>query len=504
MALYSLHEPEKLPKTLPNYDVLIIGTGAGGGVAADRLSKKGLKVAVIEMGPGKKTKDFVLEESKAYENLYQEAAGRKTLDGTINILQGRTLGGGTTVNWTSSFRTPELTLQYWEEKLGIKFSTDMEDFFDEAERIINVKPWDIEPNRNNSLLEEGCKRLGYSFGSIKRNVKNCQNLGYCGFGCPVGAKQSSLVTTLKAAESRGADIFCDAFAFKFLHTGKKITSLVLTGRENKFRLKIDAKKIILAAGAIGSPALMMRSNLPDPYKLLGKRTFLHPVTISGGIYKEQVEPYYGAPQTIYSDHFIPKELEEKFPGFKLEVPPIHPVLIGTSLPFYGKTHREFMEKLPNLQAIIALQRDGFHPDSPGGEVQLSSNGMAVLDYKTTPYVEEGFRKAILKMGEIQFAAGAKEVMPLHKRATRCKTFGELKKQVESLSMSPFSLKVVSAHVMGGCPMAKEESQGVVGEDGRHFQVENLWVMDGSLFPTSIGTNPMISIMAQSLRMLRQF
>lgn len=504
MALYSLHQMDSLPSSLPEYDVLIIGSGAGGGVAADRLSQRGLRVALIEMGPGKKTKDFVLKESAAYENLYQEAAGRKTKLGNIGILQGRTLGGGTTVNWTSSFRTPDLTLQYWEDQLGLKSPSEMESFFEEAENLINVKPWDIEPNLNNSLLADGLKKLGYPFGTIKRNVKNCQNLGYCGFGCPVGAKQSSLVTTLKAAEERGTDIFCDAFAYKLLTKGNKVSSLVVTGRENQVRLNIRAKKVIVSGGAIGTPALLMRSLLPDPYNLVGKRTFIHPVTISGAIYNDKVEPYYGAPQTIYSDHFLPKTLEEKTPGFKLEVPPIHPLLISTSLPFYGEAHRDFMKELPHLQAIIALQRDGFHPESPGGKVELSSHGLAVLDYQTTTYMEEGFRKAMLTMGEIQFAAGAKEVLPLHKKAKKVKNFNELKKQIQSLSMNPFSLKMVSAHVMGGCPMGKNPESSVVSEEGRHHQIENLWVMDGSLFPTSIGTNPMISIIAQALRMLRNF
>lgn len=496
-----------IPKSLPTYDVIIVGSGAGGGITAQKLSEKGLKVALIEMGPGKRTKDFILDEGVAYESLYQEAAGRKTADGAITILQGRTLGGGTTVNWTSSFRTPEVTLKTWKDRYGLTEAVPevMEGYFAEAEKLISVSEWDVEPNMNNLLLEEGLKKLGFDSARIRRNVSGCQNLGFCGFGCPVGAKQSALVTTIPKAEAKGADVFCDAFAYKLLIQRDVVQSLVVVGRENsKNRLILKAKKFILSAGAIGTPALLKRSQSPDPSKILGKRTFIHPVVISGAIYEDKVEPYYGAPQTVYSDHFMVKELEEKRPGFKLEVPPIHPVLIGTSLPFYGKTHREMMESLPHLQAIIALQRDGFHEQSKGGEVIINSSGLPVLNYETTSYMQEGFRAALERMGEIQFAAGAKEVMPLHKSAYRCRNFSEYKKLVKDLSMSPHALKVVSAHVMGGAPMSNDKKRGVVDEHGKHHHLENVWVVDGSVFPTSVGTNPMVSILAQALRIIRRF
>ena len=510
MAVFSLKANSYQAKDFPEYDVIIIGSGSGGGLAAAEMAKKGYRVALIEMGANLRTKDFKLDESFAYQNLYQEAAGRKTKDGLITVLQGKALGGGTTVNWTSSFRTPDLTLKYWEEHFGLKEAKPevMKPYFEQVEKIIDVTDWEIEPNRNNSLLAEGLKSLGHSYGLIRRNVKSCQNLGYCGFGCPVGAKQSGLLTTIKEAELFGADIFCDAFVQKIAFSKKKLKNLahqiLIDNSSFGIPLKLRAKTFILSAGAIGTPAIMKRSGFPDPYDLVGKRTFLHPVVISGGVYDEEVEPFYGAPQTVYSDDFLPKNLVEKQSGFKLEVPPIHPLLISTTLPFYGQEHRKFMESLPNLQAILALQRDGFHPESPGGMVQLTSNGGAVLDYRITPYMQDGFRRALEVMGEVQFAAGAKEVMPLHKQAKRVKKLSELRQQLKNLSMKSQSLKVVSAHVMGGCPMGNFENKSVVNENGKHHHIDNVYVMDGSIFPTSIGTNPMVSILSQTLRMINKF
>ena len=486
----------KLSQEQLNYDVVVIGSGAGGSLAALKACEAGKKVALIEMGPGAQTKDFVLDEGVAYKNLYQEAAGRTTLGGEVTVLQGRTLGGGTTVNWTSSFRTPSLTLKYWREVLGLKeFSEkNLESSFSWAENLLGVKPWDLTPNANNDLLAQGLKKMGIEPQVIPRNVRDCQNLGYCGFGCPVGAKQSAFLTTLPLAQKLGLKIFTDALAKHLIIEKEEVTGLEVVSRETQKKILFKAKEFVLAAGAIGSPALLLRSKAPDPFGLVGKRTFLHPTTISGGHFKEEVAPYYGAPQSIYSDAFLPKDLNELAAGFKLEVPPVHPLLLATSLPLRGKDHRDKMAGLPHTQAIIALQRDGFHKQSQGGQVILKK-GRPFLDYQWTPYMEKAFRKSLEVMGECQFAAGAQEVLPLHRHGKNCKTLAQLKSHVSELSMKALDLKVVSAHVMGGCAMGENPEKSVTNLRGKYHHLKNLVVRDGSLFPTSLGTNPMLSIIA---------
>ena len=332
------------------YDVIVIGSGAGGSLAALKACEAGKRVALLEMGPGKQTKDFVLDEGVAYKNLYQQAAGRTTQGGEVTILQGRTLGGGTTVNWTSSFRTPPLTLQYWRDELSLKEFTEdnLEEAFIWAEKTLGVKEWDLIPNNNNDLLAQGLKKMGHEAKVIPRNVRGCQNLGYCGFGCPVGAKQSAFLTTLPQAQKLGLKIFCDAFAEKLIIKGDRVESLIVRSRTSKKKFIFKASEFIGSAGAIGTAALLLRSEAPDPHKVLGKRTFLHPTTISGGFFKEEVAPYYGAPQSIYSDDFLPKDLNESHAGFKLEVPPIHPLLLATSLPLRGKDLNESSKNLANF------------------------------------------------------------------------------------------------------------------------------------------------------------
>ena len=182
-------------------DVAIVGSGAGAGITAELLTKAGLKVVIIEEGPLKSSTDFNQKESEAYPQLYQESAARKTEDKAINILQGRCVGGSTTVNWTSSFRTPASTLKFWQDKFDLKdYNVDaLSPYFDQAERRLNIGPWLTPPNENNDLLRRGAAKLGIPALAIARNVKGCWNLGSCGMGCPTNAKQSMLVTTIPVA-----------------------------------------------------------------------------------------------------------------------------------------------------------------------------------------------------------------------------------------------------------------------------------------------------------------
>ena len=206
-----------------------------------------------------------------------------------------------------------------------------------------------------------------------------------------------------------------------------------------------------------------------------------------------MEGYSGAPQTIYSDHFLDTQPVDDVIGYKLEAPPIHPILAGITLQGFGDDHAMWMKRLPNMHVAIALMRDGFHDASIGGNVNIRADGSPVLDYKITDYVWHGVRRSLLVMAEIQFAAGAKIVMPLHEDSKPMRSWTEAKKFIETLPMETLRTRIASAHVMGGCAMGADVRMSVTRGDGRHHQLENLWVFDGSAFPTSIGANPQLSI-----------
>ena len=492
-------------------DVVIVGSGAGGGTAAEMLTQAGLKVLMIEEGPFKSSSDFRMRERDAYPLLYQESAGRQTKDKGITILQGRAVGGSTTVNWTSSFRTPPATLKHWEQVWGLSDYTDakLTPWFEKMEARLNIAPWPVAPNENNEILRRGCEKLGIPAAAIRRNVKGCWNLGYCGMGCPTNAKQSMLVTTIPDALDRGMSLIHSARVEKLSSRYGQITSLVAHGMATDsvgvntvagpHRIFVKAKHYVLAGGAINNPGLMLRSRLPDPHGTLGKRTFLHPSPVSAAIMDAKVDGYSGAPQTIYSDHFLDTMPLDGPIGFKLEAPPIHPILAGITLQGFGIDHSMWMTRLPHMHVAIALMRDGFHPQSSGGQVALRSDGSALLDYRISDYVWDGIRHSLLVMAEIQFAAGAKIVMPLHEDAKPYRNWNDAKRAIASMPMQTLRTRVASAHVMGGCNMGANARTSVIRGDGRHHQLDNLWVFDGSAFPTSIGANPQLSIYAMVAR-----
>jgi choline dehydrogenase-like flavoprotein len=481
-------------------DVVIVGSGAGGGVSAEILALAGLKVVIVEEGALKSSKDFKMREADAYPALYQESAARKTRDKAINILQGRTVGGSTTVNWTSSFRTPPATLAFWQQHYGLTDYTPaaLAPWFAMMEQRLNVSRWPAPPNENNDLLRRGAERLGIPTAAIKRNVKGCWNLGYCGMGCPTNAKQSMLVTTIPAALEHGATLVTHARAERFLFKGERIEQLVCSAltpdglAPSGQRLILRARHFVLAGGAINSPALLLRSNAPNPHGLLGTRTFLHPTVVSAALFGQRVDGYAGAPQTIYSDHFLSAPVGGPI-GYKIEAPPLHPLLLSTTMAGFGQPHADMMRQFPHIHALLALLRDGFHADARGGTVALADDGSAQLDYPISPFVWDGVRRALLSMAEIQFAAGARSVLPAHELASPYTSWAAAKQGIAALPLKTHLTRVVSAHVMGGCAMSDDERLGVAGADGRYHGVLNLSVHDGSLFPTSLGANPQLSI-----------
>ncbi len=489
-------------------DVVIVGTGAGGGMTAEILTQAGLKVVMLEKGGYHTAKTFSQNEAEAFPMLYMDAGAQRTKDKGMVVLQGRTVGGGTTVNWTTSFRTPDFTLKFWEDQYGVKSfnSAAMAPHFEAVEQRLNMHTWlEQPPNANNSLLGLGCEKLGFKSAIIRRNVKGCANSGLCGVGCPVNAKQGMLVTTIPSALDQGAILVYCAEATQILHDGKRamgVEALAMdalgqtpTGK----KIRVNAKHVVVAAGAIRSPALLMRSKVPDPSGKTGKRTFLHPVAVTMAHMPEAVNAFHGAPHSVYSDHYMLHEGKVNGTarmGYKLEAMPVTPLFLASLVDKnFGPASAAVMKALPHWHAIDALHRDGFNDHEACGTVEISGDTGVALDYPITDFVKKSLTDATVELAEIQFAAGAQHVMPMHMEATPLKSLAEVRTWTQKASMEPLRLLGGSAHVMGGCQMGTSASNSVVNEWGRHHTLENLSVMDGSVFPTSIGLNPQLSIYA---------
>ncbi len=484
------------------YDYVVVGSGAGGSITAAVLAEHGARVAIVEEGGRFSRRDFNMQEAWAYPNLYQEHGNRATDDLSIMILQGRSVGGGTTVNWTSSFRTPDATLALWARRhgLGGLDAAALGPHFAAVEQRLSIGPGvEDDVNRNNRKLWDGASKLGWKPELIRRNVKGCARLGYCGMGCPLDAKQSALITYVPDAMAAGTDLYTDCRA-RLVETDNRRARAVVADaldrahdRPTGRRVVLHAKRgVVLAGGAINTPALLLRSHIGNSNGQVGRRTFLHPTVPLIAFYAEPVEAFYGPPQSVACHHFADRG--ERI-GYFFETAPIHPMLAALALSGFGSAHRRAMERLPYAQATIALLVDGHHADE-GGRVGVSGDGRIKISYPLGDAHREAAIDAIANMARLQLAAGATEVMTLHDQPLTIRSEGDIA-QIARAPFGPNLHSMFSAHQMGGCAMGSDPRTSVVNERGRHHEYENLWITDGSIFPTSLGVNPQLSIYAHA-------
>jgi len=251
----------------------------------------------------------------------------------------------------------------------------------------------------------------------------------------------------------------------------------------------------LACGGINGPALMLRSKAPDPQQRIGKRTFLHPTVFSFAQFDHEISPFYGAPQSIYSDHFQWQHGAEGPLSYKLEVPPLHPAMSSIMLMGHGDNLVADIAKLNNTHAMLALLRDGFDDESEGASVSLSDDGSPIVDYPMNDYLFDGIKRAYQSMAKLQFAAGAKRVRPAHQHGQWFNSYEAFQTGFKDLEHQISNNLVGSAHVMGGLAMGENKKLCLVDSNCKYHYLDNLWVFDGSVFPTSVGTNPQLSIYA---------
>ena len=481
-------------------DVCIVGSGSGGAVLGHELVAKGLNVILLEEGGYHTRREFDLTEANAFPKLYQELGNRATDDLAIQILQGRNVGGGTTVNWCSSFRTPDRILDIWKNVHGVEGLTreTLTPHWEAVEKRLRINEWPLElVNANNKVLWDGLGKLGYGRGLIKRNVHGCANIGYCGMGCPIDAKQSMGVTYIPDAVERGMTLYANASVRELTHSGRKITSVRAvmldpeTEKETGRSITVKAKVVAVCGGAVNSPALLLRSGLLGNGRV-GKRFFLHPVTLTTALFSHKVEPWSGAPQSVYSHHFVDRGADKI--GFFLEVPPVHPMLAATSLVGFGESHQAALEQLPYTNALIAITVDGLLPGDEGGTVSLRSKTERRLkiDYPLSAAHWEAFRFANREMAKLQFAAGATRVQSMHTPPVFMSSEAELGK-LDAAPWERLKTRLFSAHQMGGCAMGKDPKTSVVDNTLRYHDLDNLFVVDGSVLPTSLGVNPQQTI-----------
>ena len=472
-------------------DVCIVGSGAGGAVLAAGLVADGHDVVMLEAGGHYTRDEFKGDEAWSFDRMYQERGSRATRDLALTILQGRSVGGSTTINWTTCYRTPDRVLNHWAEVHGIPLSADdLLPHFEAIEHRLNIQEWPASAaNANNQVLLRGGRALGWDPHPLRRNVRGCMNSGYCGLGCPVDAKQAMGVSYLDDAVKAGLRIYSNVEAQKIVHADGRVSAVTATVLDHEsdhptgVTVTVRPKVFVSACGAINGPGLFLKSGIESGGRM-GRRTFLHPVSGIAGLYDEPIKPWHGAPQSAGCHHFA--ERPGKM-GYFLESAPLQP-MIASTVGFHVATEtQEFMGQLGNIGVLIALGIDGFLPEDVGGAVKLY-DGRPWVDYPVRPHLAEAVQHAHQSMARCHIAAGARRAVSLHTTPVEIVSEADL----PALAAAPYGAhhhSMFTAHVMGGCAMGGDPERSVVDLEHRLRGLDNVFVVDGSVLPTSLGVNP---------------
>jgi hypothetical protein len=461
-------------------DVVIVGSGAGGAVAAATLAEAGLEVVVLEAGQAFNRDSYPSDPLEAIASLYRDG-GLTIAEGrpAIPVPVGRTAGGTTVLNSGTCFRAPDAVLERWRERYGIGWAGDLATDFAEAEEFLRVTPLDPERmGRNGQLAMEGAEAIGASGGPISRNAGRCVQCSSCPFGCRIDAKRGMHVSYLPRAVAAGARLRTGVEARRVLVEDGHAVGVRC--RDYTVRARLAT---VIAGGAFGTPELLQRSGLGGGQ--VGRNLHIHPACWVGARYEEEVRGWEGVMQSYYVDEWESERilLEATF----------------TPLPFGGAwllgSGREHQEAILGFGRIGSI---GVHlSDESAGRIRLGRDGSLRAGYALSDEDAARLAFGIARAAEIHFAAGATEVYPNIGRVPVLRP-GELA-DFEATSFKPSELRLEAFHPMGTARIAADPREGVCAADGSVNGVGDLYVADASLFPSSVGVNPMMTIIAFAKR-----
>ncbi|MGN6722219.1 MAG: GMC family oxidoreductase N-terminal domain-containing protein [Marmoricola sp.] len=474
-------------------DVVIVGSGAGGGTVAGVLAKAGLDVVVLEAGEYHDESDFDGDERTGFTQLYA-AAPQATKEGQIALVAGRGLGGGTVVNYSTSFRTPDHVRAEWASYGASQFSDqEYADAMDAVYARLGVNTEHDAIAKRDAVLERGALALGWSSAAMPRNVIGCDmgtECGHCGMGCRIGAKQSVTKTWLEDAAAAGARIYVGARARTVTQSAGRATG-VEAYTSNGHKITVRARAVVAAGGAIQTPALLQRSGLTNTN--IGRHLRLHPATAIWALMDEEVNPWEGSMQSRYVNNL--SNLDGNNYGVLYETAPLTPAF-GSGFVNWrsGADHLRRMSELGHQAGLAVILRDR----DPGGTVKIGKDGEPVVRYVLSPQDTEHMIQGFVGGAKIAEAAGAKRVQTTHHRDVSYEpgTRGSLatfEAAIRKETLKPARLTLAALHIMGSARMGGSAATSAVDPDGQTWDLPGLYVADGSCFPTASGVNPMISI-----------
>jgi choline dehydrogenase-like flavoprotein len=488
---------------------VVVGSGAGGAVAARLLAEAGAEVVVLEEGGRYTARDFTQREEEMFPALYRAGAQQHTEDGLVNVLQGSCFGGSTVVNTADCVPIPAAVIAHWRSRFGVALDgaevAASRDRVLEALRVNRIPRGQV--NANNALVLEAGERVGLATGTFDHNRVGCVGSGYCLIGCAYDAKLGANLTYLPAAVAAGADVYTDLRAERLerLAGGRFVVHgwvLERADRSARFPFAIEAERVVLAAGAIHTPALLERSGLGRGLPALGRNLSLQPQlpVVAQFDDERKIALWRGIPQSAFASAADDSEAHG-LGGFHVEGINGAVANAAATLPGFGAAHKERMSRFAHAGAALLLV-----PDRPSGAVSYAwREGRAVaprIRYRMEPEWIDRLRRGMRRAAELYFEAGARRV------GFASDLFPDLEGPDELARIDAFPIvagatRFISAHAQGTCRMGPDPRGSVVDTDHRVHGVPGLYVLDGSVVPTTASTHTMIPIMTLADRAARR-
>ncbi|MBI2890289.1 MAG: GMC family oxidoreductase [Nitrospirae bacterium] len=478
-------------------DVIVVGSGAGGGVVAGELAEAGHSVAVLEEGGFWKAEDFNEIEIDSFPRVAAWGGFTTTPEGVI-LSYGRCVGGGTVKYWADSFRLPADRYALWKDRYGI--GDEFYSYYDRVERNIHVE---VAPeylfNEQNRRYREACRLLHWEGAAVPQARKNCTSSGYCTLGCPYNRKQSMLVTYIPRASLAGAKVFANCRVDRVLVEDGRATGIAGTLLDAQtdvpiHPIEIRAKAVVVSAGGLGSAGLLLRSGLRHPR--LGKQLFLNPNYFVVGRFDEEMNSHRNIPSPFAVHEWRQTRTDARgryveggyliLPGF------LHPGTLAALAPGIGDALVDFMGHYDRYGLTLSIL-----DDEVGGTVELDGRGREVPHYRISKPDELKARDYLRKTAALFFAAGAREVWLMDLRGTHIQNAAQIDDIVNGVRIE--ECLAIGPHIMGSVPMTANPESGVVDLEGETREVKGLYVADGSVFPTSLSLDPSLTIMATATK-----
>lgn len=500
-------------------DLCIIGSGAGGSSAAAVAAEAGLKVVILEAGPFVPPSVMNQREEDMIPALLEANGAQTSADRGCAIIQGRALGGSTVHNINLCKRIPLPILQEWIAKNGLEHLPieAWDALYTEVESLLEVStiPPDLY-SAHNLLLKQGAEKLGWTSGGLQHNRSGCVSSGFCAVGCAYDAKNNAVKVFIPRAVDAGAQILTHCKAVRILTRDKRVIGVEAVAldpltRDAIGRITINCPQVCVSASATGSAALLLRSDIPDPSGRTGRGLTIHPALVAAGEFDEPVYAWKGIPQSYECTQFLnfeaahpPVDADQSLkeaaslPGHRswLITAFAHPMSTATMLPGFGGEHSRLMARYDHLAVFSAM----VHDQSAGRVTPRGDLGWKI-DWTPNQADQRELLYGTMRATEMLFAAGAKRVVFPSRPLLDFKP-GDSLARLETFAIRPDTVQITAVHPMSTVPMGNDPRQSPVDSRGKHHHMEGLWVADGSLFPTSIGVPPQLSIYAMGLHVGR--